>query len=110
MLSLKTRILTWLEKGYIYPEACQDVFRLSSVSMDVFTQSLACRLCFGLFLAVLSLDEGVMPATIHTTPVIPSNAPDYASGQTRPNPGLLEKVRERLRLGALQPWVRIAHL
>jgi len=31
-------------------------------------------------------------------PVIPSNVPDYASEQTR-HPGLLEKVREKLRLG-----------
>ena len=38
-----------------------------------------------------------MPVTIPVPPVIPSTAPDYASGQTR-HPGLLEKVRECLRV------------
>ena len=39
-----------------------------------------------------------MPTNIPVPPAIPSNMPDYASEQTR-HPGLLEKVRERLRLG-----------
>ena len=39
-----------------------------------------------------------MPTNIPVPPVIPSNVPDYPSEQTR-HPGLLEKVREKLRLG-----------
>ena len=38
-----------------------------------------------------------MPTTIPAPPVIPSNPPDNASAQTR-HPGLLEKVRECLRV------------
>ena len=38
-----------------------------------------------------------MPVSVNPHPVIPSNAPDYASTQTR-HPGLLEKVRECLRV------------
>jgi hypothetical protein len=39
-----------------------------------------------------------MLATIPVPPVIPSNVPDYASGQTR-HPGLLEKVSQVARVG-----------